>query len=295
MFNNIYMIHPLLKTFLLMALLGISSGIMAQTDTIVEEDIPYEMIEDVYYDSFVEEDTTGYYGDILPDQDFFTFEEPAPKKYEFQTRFSVGFVMLNNALSPVAAGSNTVGRFLPSTKFISSNISNFELSFGKNLSKGLWRFWFGIGIEDENFTFQDANVRLMGRSDSFAHKTVNPTDLDQFNKSENANSSSFSVTTVTVPLAIGYQNKQRKPNYKVQIGAYVGYRFQSQTDVKYDDKTTVSVRGDFHTNPFIVDPFVNLQYKRIGVFARTSLLPILNNVGGGNEQTRNAFGVSIGM
>lgn len=282
-----------MKSFLLMALLGISSVIMAQTDTIVEEDIPYEMIEDVYYDSTVVADTTEY-PEFFSETDF-GYTEPEPKKYDFQTRFSVGFVMLNNALSPVAAGSNTVGRFLPSTKFISSNISNFELSFGKNLSKGLWRFWFGIGIEDENFTFQDANVRLIGRSDSFAHKTVNPTDLDQFNKSENANSSSFSVTTVTVPLAIGYQNKQRKPNYKVQIGAYVGYRFQSQTDVKYDDKTTVSVRGDFHTNPFIVDPFVNLQYKRIGVFARTSLLPILNNVGGGNEQTRNAFGVSIGI
>lgn len=276
-----------------MALLGISSVIMAQTDTIVEEDIPYEMIEDAYYDSTVVADTTEYSGEFSePD---FGYTEPEPKKYEFQTRFSFGFVMLNNALSPVAAGPNTVGRFLPSTKLISSNISNFELSFGKNLSKGLWRLWFGIGIEDEYFTFKDANVRLIGRSDSFAHKTVNASDPDQFGKKENANSSSFSVTTVSVPLAIGYQSKARKPLYKIQVGAYVGYRFQSQTDVKYDDKTTVSVRGDFHVNPFIVDPFVNVQFKGIGFFARTSLLPILNNVGGGNEQTRNAFGLSIGM
>jgi hypothetical protein len=286
--------QPLLKPFLLMTLLGLSAGIMAQTDTIVEEDGNYprieemEMINEPFYDSTVL-DTAGYYGGFEAED--FLYEEPAPKKYDFQTRFGFGFVSLNNALSPLA----TNGRFLPTTKFISSNISNFEISFGKNLSNGIWRLWFGLGIEDEYFTFDDANVRLGARGDSFSHKTVKPTDPDQFGKTENANSSSFSISTVTIPLAIGYQNKARKPSYKVQVGAYVGYRFQSQTDVKYDDKTRVSVRGNFHVNPFIVDPFVSIQFKGIGFFARTSLLPILNNVGGGNEQTRNAFGVSLGM
>lgn len=285
--------QPVLKLLFIMTLLGLSATVYAQTDTSTAEDNVEMLNPSDIEETFEErEDELEAMTELLPD---FYYEEPKPKKYEFQTRFSFGFVMLNNALSPVAAGSNTVSRFLPSTKFISSNISNFELSFGKNLSQGLWRFWFGIGVEDEDFTFKDANVRLIGRSDSFAHKTVNPSDPDQFKKSEDANSSSFSITTVTVPLAIGYQSKARKPLYKLQLGAYVGYRFRSQTDVKYDDKTRVSVRGDFHVNPFIVDPFVNLQYKRIGVFARTSLLPILNNVGGGNEQTRNAFGLSIGM
>ncbi len=291
MFNNIYMKQPLLKPFLLMALLGISTGIMAQTDTIVEEDIPYEMIEEPFYDSAMVDSTvySEYSGEFAePD---FGYTEPEPKKYDFQSRFSFGFVSLNNALSPLASN----GRFLPTTKFISSNISNFELSFGKNLSQGLWRFWFGLGIEDEYFTFDNANVRLVARGDSFTHKTVNPSDPDQFGKTENANSSSFSISTVTVPLAIGYQDKARKPLYKVQVGAYVGYRFQSRTDVKYDDKTKVSVMGNFHVNTFIVDPFVSVQFKGIGFFARTSLLPILNHVGGGNEQTRNAFGVSLGM
>lgn len=290
--------HTFIKPLFIMVLLGLSASSYAQTDTdtTTAEDVlevPYPSVE-VIEEAPAEEGAYEAVLDFDYNQDF-SYEEPKPKKYDFQTRFGFGFVSLNNALSPIAAGSNTAGRFLPSTKFISSNISNFEISFGKNLSQGLWRFWFGLGIEDEYFTFEDANVRLIGRSDSFAHKTVNPTDLDQFGKAEDANSSSFSIATVTVPLAIGYQNKQRRPNYKVQFGAYVGYRFQSQTDVKYADKTTVSVRGNFHTNPFIVDPFVNLQYKRIGVFLRTSLLPILNNVGGGNEQTRNAFGLFIGM
>ena len=283
--------QPLLKPFLLMTLLGLSAGIMAQTDTIVKEDIPYEMIDEPFYDSAAVDSTvySEYSGEFTDPN--YVYEEPTPKKYDFQTRFGFGFVMLNNALSPLA----TNGRFLPTTKFISSNISNFEISFGKNLSNGIWRLWFGLGIEDEYFTFDNANVRLGARSDSFSHKTVNPSDADQFGKTENANSSSFSISTVTVPLAIGYQNKARKPSYKVQVGAYVGYRFQSRTDVKYDDKTKVSVMGDFHVNPFIVDPFVTIQFKGIGLFARTSLLPILNNVGGGNEQTRNAFGVSLGM
>jgi hypothetical protein len=283
--------QPLLKPFLLMTLLGLSAGIMAQTDTIVEEDIPYEMIDEPFYDSAAVDSTvySEYSGEFTDPN--YVYEEPAPKKYDFQTRFGFGFVMLNNALSPLANN----GRFLPTTKFISSNISNFEISFGKNLSNGIWRLWFGLGIEDEYFTFDNANVRLGARSDSFSHKTVNPSDADQFGKTENANSSSFSISTVTVPLAIGYQNKARKPSYKVQVGAYLGYRFQSRTDVKYDDKTKVSVMGDFHVNPFIVDPFVSIQFKGIGLFARTSLLPILNNVGGGNEQTRNAFGVSLGM
>jgi hypothetical protein len=283
-----------IKPLFIMALLGLSATVHAQTDTDTAEVIEVPYPEEIIDEMPAEE---GAY-EAVPDFDYnqeFSYEEPKPKKYDFQTRFGFGFVSLNNALSPVAAGSNATGRFLPTTKFISSNISNFEISFGKNISQGLWRLWFGLGIEDEYFTFEDANVRLMARSDSFSHKTVEPTDADQFGKAEDANSSSFSIATVTVPLAIGYQNKQRRPDYKVQFGAYLGYRFQSQTDVKYADKTTVSVRGNFHTNPFIVDPFVNLQYKRIGLFARTSLLPILNKVGGGNEQTRNAFGLFIGM
>jgi hypothetical protein len=121
--------------------------------------------------------------------------------------------------------------------------------------------WFGLGIEDEYFTFEDANVRLMARSDSFAHYSVDPqTSKDQFGKAEDANSSSFSIATVTVPLAIGYQNKQRRPDFKVQLGAYVVYRFQSQTDVKYADKTTVSVRGNFHTNPFKITTNIRLKF-----------------------------------
>ena len=152
-----------------------------------------------------------------------------------------------------------------------------------------------MGIEDEYFTFEDANVRLIARNDSFAHKTVEPTAEDQFNQTENATSSSFSVTTISFPIAIGFQNKQRRPLYKFQFGAYLGYRFQSQTDVKYQDKTVVSVRGDFHTNPIILDPFLSFQYKRIGLFMRTSLMPILKNVGSGNEQSRNAFGIFIGV
>lgn len=280
-----------------MIALGLFTSTSAQTDTIIEEDIiaPYpEIMEEA------EEAASEEIYEAVPEENFdfnegFQYEEPKPKKYDFQTRFGFGFVSLNNALSPVASGNNITGRYLPSSKFINSNISNFEISFGKNLSQGLWRLWFGIGIEDEYFTFEDANVRLIARNDSFAHKTVESTSIDQFGQTENATSSSFSFTTVSFPIAIGYQNKQRRPLFKFQFGAYLGYRFQSQTDVKYQDKTVVSVRSDFHTNPIILDPFLSFQYKKIGLFMRTSLMPILKNVGSGNEQSRNAVGVFIGM
>ena len=120
--------HTYIKPLFIMILFGLSASSYAQTDTdttTAEDNVemPYldvEMIEEA-----PEED--GAY-EAVPDFDYnqdFSYEEPNPKKYDFQTRFGFGFVSLNNALSPVAAGSNTAGRFLPSTKFISSNISNF--------------------------------------------------------------------------------------------------------------------------------------------------------------------------
>ena len=48
-------------------------------------------------------------------------------------------------------------------------------------------------------------------------------------------------------------------------------------------------------NPIIVDPYVSIQFKKFGFFGRTSLMPLLKNVGLGNEQTRNAFGLFIGV
>ncbi len=290
--------HTYIKPLFIMALLGLSATVYAQTDTdttTAEDDVemPYPSVEVI--EEAAEEE--GVY-EVMPDYEAvpeYAYEAPKAKKWDFQTRFAFGFVSLNNAIAPVSPGNNNIGRYLPKAKFISSNISSFEIAFGRNISDGLWRFWFGVGIEDEYFNFDDANVRISARSDSFSHYSVNNLSTPMVGNNETSKSSSLSFATVTVPLAIGYQNKARRPLYKIQAGAYVGYRFQTQSDVEYEDKTTVSIRGDFHANPIIIDPYISVLYKKIGFFARTSLMPLLNNVGAGNEQTRNAFGITFGI
>ncbi len=286
------------NSFILMfsfAALGfISTPLFAQIDTLSEEiELPVPEDDMIMEEAPSELMDTEIYTEFDPS--IYENFEPTAKKWDFQTRFAFGFVSLNNALAPVTAGNNTMGRYLPKAKFFSSNITNFEISFGRNISGGLWRFWLGVGIEDEYYTFDNANVRITARSDSFSHYSVNDLSTPMVGANETTKSSSLSFATVTVPLSIGYQNSVRRPLYKIQAGAYVGYRFQTQTDVEYEDNTTVSIRGNFHANPIVIDPFISVLYKKIGIFARTSLMPLLNNVGGGNEQTRNAFGITFGI
>lgn len=283
--------YNLKQTLILAACSLFFSMTWAQTDTIVEEeiyDVPAPEVYEELYDST--EMPMEIYEEPVSD---WSYEEPKPRKYDFQTKFGFGFVSLSSSKAPVSVGSK--GQYLPSTKFLSSNISHFELSFGKNIHKGLWRLWFGLGIEDEYHTFQDAGVRIQARSDSFAHYTVNATDLSPIGSDEQATSSSLEFTTVTVPLAIGYQNHQRRPKYKIQLGAYLGYRFQTATRVEYNDGTSLVIDGDFHANTFIIDPFVSVQYKRFGAFFRSSITPLIKGVGTANEQTRTAFGLFIGV
>jgi len=281
---------------MILAPLSLMNGIYAQSDTILVDEMEYPTI--IEEATEVEAESEFEAVPVEPDFDFnegFKYEKPRPKKYDFQTRFGLGSVSLNNALSAVEPGGTAIGRYLPSAKFLTSNISNFEISLGKNLSQGLYRFWFGVGIENEYFTFEDASVRLSTRSDSFSHYSVDPNGIPQFGKDENTKSSSLNYTTISVPLAIGFQDKQRRPSYKIQVGAYLGYRFQTKSEIKYEDNTTVTIKGDFHMNPIIVDPYVSIQFKKFGFFGRTSLMPLLKNVGLGNEQTRNAFGLFIGV
>jgi hypothetical protein len=231
------------------------------------------------------------FDEVSPDFEY----TPSVKKYDFEASFAYGFASLSPTKSAVASKNGSIGRYLPQTTFFGSDLTRFELNFGRNLSKGIWRFWFGLGIEDESFRFVDANVRLQTRVDSFAHQTLDPTDPASIGKEEDSKESSLYISSVTVPLAISYQNKSRRPTFKIKIGAHIGYRYTTQSSVKYGDDTRVTVTGNFHVNPYIVDPFASFQYKSVGIFARTSVLPLLHNVGAGNEQMRHIFGLFVGF
>ena len=219
------------------------------------------------------------------------WEEELPKtnrrvrpKYLPQAKFSFGFL----SLSPYQpAGS---GAYLPSTDFFNSDQFSFELGMGKNLYEGKVRFWFGLGVETEKYTFNDPQVRITSRADSFYHNVVSP---NSGTPDEKAVESSIHSESICIPLSIGLQNFQRRPTMKLQVGIYLGYRYRFYSEVEYEDGARVRTYDDLEMNPISIDPFISLQFKRLGVFARTSLLPIVLDNNAVN-QTRGAFGIFLG-
>ena len=269
-------------TYLSLSLLAISflgfQTIYAQTDTAVVEETIEEAVE-VPYELYEEEAPAPV--EVAPwEEDDEPRRTKIRRKYLPYTKFSLGLLSLS-PYQPAASGA-----YVPSTDFFNSNQFSFELGAGKNLYEGKVRFWFGLGVETEKYTFNDPMVRITSRADSFSHSLASgPT--------ENAVQSSLHSESICIPLSIGLQNHKRKPPMKLQVGVYVGYRYRFYTEVEYDDGARVRTYDDLEMNPISIDPFISLQFKRLGVFARTSLLPIVLDNNAVN-QTRGAFGIFLG-
>ena len=263
--------------FLAFSFLGFET-INAQSDTLVVEETIEEAIE-MPIELYEEEAPAPV--EVAPwEEDDEPRRTKIRPKYLPYTKFSLGFL----SLSPYQAA--TSGAYVPSTDFFNSDQFSFEFGAGKNLYEGKVRFWFGLGVETEKYTFNDPQVRITSRSDSFSHSIAS-------GPRENAVQSSLHSESICIPLSIGLQNHKRRPTMKLQLGVYVGYRYRFYTEVEYDDGARVRTYDDLEMNPISIDPFISLQFKRVGIFARTSLLPIVSDANA-VSQTRGAFGIFLG-
>jgi hypothetical protein len=264
-------------SFLTFSFLGFQT-IHAQSDTMVTEETIEEAVE-VPIELYEEEESAPM--EVAPWE-----EDDEPRRTKIRPKYlpyakvSLGFLSLT-PYQPAASGA-----YVPSTDFFNSDQFSFEFGTGKNLYEGKVRFWFGFGVETENSTFNDPMVRITNRADSFSHSIAS-------GPKENAVQSSLHSQSICIPISLGIQNHKRRPTMKLQLGVYVGYRYRFYTEVEYDDGARVRTYDDLEMNPISIDPFISLQFKRIGVFARTSLLPIVSDNNTVN-QTRGAFGIFLG-
>ena len=264
-------------SFLTFSFVGFQT-LHAQSDTILLEET-IEEAEEIPIEVYEEEAPAP--SEVVPwEEDDELRRTTIRPKYLPYMKFSLGFLGLT-PYRPAASGA-----YVPSTDFFNSDQFSFEFGAGKNLYEGKVRFWFGLGVETEKYTFNDPMVRITSRTDSFSHSIASgPT--------ENAVQSSLHSESICIPLSIGLQNHKRRPTIKLQVGVYVGYRYRFYTEVEYDDGARVRTYDDLEMNPISIDPFISLQFKRLGVFARTSLLPIVLDNNAVN-QTRGAFGIFLG-
>ena len=81
---------------------------------------------------------------------------------------------------------------------------------------------------------------------------------------------------------------------KLQVGVYLGYRYRFYTEVEYDDVARLRIYDVLVMNRFSIDPFISIQIKRLGVFVKTSWLPMVMDNNAVN-QSISAFGIVLGI
>lgn len=146
------------------------------------------------------------------------------------------------------------------------NKDNLKLRTGKSVDVNIWVFMqklnlikhyvnlkYGLGVELNNYRFDDERVRL----------TKNPTTIGIDASLANAGKSKLAADYVTVPAMLNFNfTPQRKHGFGLSAGMSIGYLYSARQKIKDDGKKT-KLHDDF-----------NLEKWKVSYIAELSLGPV---------------------
>jgi len=153
--------------------------------------------------------------------------------------------------------------------FVSSDISskdNLKLRTGKSVNVNIWAFQqklnlvkhvvnltYGLGVELNNYRFDDEQVRF----------TKNPTTISLDHSLATADKNKLAADYVTVPMMLNFNfTPGRKNGFGFSAGMSVGYLYSARQKIKDDGKKT-KLHDDF-----------NLEKWKVSYIAELTLGPI---------------------
>lgn len=179
-----------------------------------------------------------------------------------------------------------------------------EQLWGLNLIKGKLRLFTGIRYDVYNYRFQSNFVRLTENASEFQAITVGGPLIDPIPMDK----SKLVAHYVGIPLAIGYQSgpgrwqtsesdgsnsdNSETPKFAIKVGVHTGYLVSAHVKLKESRGHTTKQYDDFNLNNFILSPFLNVEYKDVGLYVRYPLTNIFKARQGANSQCLQ-FGITL--
>ncbi|MGV3539059.1 MAG: outer membrane beta-barrel protein [Rufibacter sp.] len=219
-------------------------------------------------------------------------EEKKPKprypKKEFDFQVDLGTSMLlnqkmlsNNAALPANAITEAKLRPLGSW-FVGLNFKTHYRLGGENSPM---RLITGVTLDFNSYSFKE-NVRV----DMVEGQTV--FQKDAFHSLDK---SKFSTTTVTIPLelALHLKNSNRKTNFKIGGGGFVGYMFDGEYNEEYSvngDERSIETEEDFNLRDFQYGLSGFIGVRSLEFFAKYNLNEMFES---GKGPRANTFSVGV--
>ncbi len=180
--------------------------------------------------------------------------------------FDLGFANFNDQ-TDYKAGNSMLGPGVGEDQF--------DLRTGKSVNVNIWFFMqklnitkhvvnlkYGLGIETNNYRFEDGRVKYL--------KSPTQIVLDTIDHNKNK----LAVDYITIPLMLNFNfTPRREEGFGLSFGVSAGYRYSSRQKFK-DDGEKVKTHGSFDLEPWKISYIAELQFgpvKFYGSYAAKSM------------------------
>jgi hypothetical protein len=158
--------------------------------------------------------------------------------------FDIGFANLNDQTNYASPGA---AAFAPNL-----GKDAFKLRTGKSINVNIWIFMqkvnlvkhvvnlkYGLGLELNNYRFEDTRLQL----------NVRPTSVALNQDSANLNKNKLAVDYLTIPVMLNFNlTPGRYRGFGFSAGMSVGYRYSSRQKIKDAEGNKTKIYNDFDLN-----------------------------------------------